>query len=257
MIHGGLVSVSFRTLNPEQIITMTRDAGLTGIEWGGDVHAPHGDVPTAKRVGRLTREAGLHVAAYGSYYRLGETGSDSPDFRNVLDSAVALEAPTIRVWASRRGTRDAKPEDWARVVEDAKRIADLAQAADTRVCIEYHEGTLTDHHESAIDLHDRIAHDNVDLLWQPPYYHDHATNLRSVTAMLSRISNVHVYWWTKGASGEAVRHPLSEAAEQWRGYLDVLAGSPRDRYALLEFVKDDDPERFRHDAATFATLLGG
>ena len=40
----GLCSVSFRKLTVEEIIAAVKDAGLDGIECGGDVHVPHGDV---------------------------------------------------------------------------------------------------------------------------------------------------------------------------------------------------------------------
>ncbi len=46
--HGraGLVSVTFRQLSPEEIVRVAREAGLTVIEWGGDVHVPPGDSTT-------------------------------------------------------------------------------------------------------------------------------------------------------------------------------------------------------------------
>ena len=72
MLIPGLVSISFRNLCPEEIIDITKESGLLGIEWGGDLHVPHGDVPVAAEVGSKTREAGLEVSSYGSYYRFAE-----------------------------------------------------------------------------------------------------------------------------------------------------------------------------------------
>jgi len=43
MIKIGLVSISFRDLFPKQIVDMVAEVGLDAIEWGGDVHVPHGD----------------------------------------------------------------------------------------------------------------------------------------------------------------------------------------------------------------------
>ena len=40
----GLVSVSFRPYTPEDILKAMTKAGLNYIEWGGDVHAPAGDM---------------------------------------------------------------------------------------------------------------------------------------------------------------------------------------------------------------------
>ena len=43
----GLVSISFRSKSVEEIALAARDAGLEAIEWGGDVHTPHGDIAAA------------------------------------------------------------------------------------------------------------------------------------------------------------------------------------------------------------------
>ena len=79
----GLVSVSFRGESPETILHEARAAGLRAIEWGGDVHVPPGDLENARRIGAATREAGLSVAAYGSYYRLGTAEDPAAAFSPV------------------------------------------------------------------------------------------------------------------------------------------------------------------------------
>lgn len=43
MYDLGLVSVSFRNHSAKEIIQAAKDAGLTCIEWGSDVHAPYDD----------------------------------------------------------------------------------------------------------------------------------------------------------------------------------------------------------------------
>ncbi|MHC4505194.1 MAG: sugar phosphate isomerase/epimerase family protein, partial [Planctomycetota bacterium] len=105
MIRSGLTSITFRKLSPEEIVRLTAEAGLDGIEWGGDVHVPPGEVDTARRVASMTSEAGLAVSSYGSYYRVGH---DEPGlFAPVLETAIALGAPIIRVWAGRVASREA------------------------------------------------------------------------------------------------------------------------------------------------------
>ena len=54
MFISGLVSVSFRKESPEAIVAAAAQAGLQGIEWGGDIHVPCGDIENAKRVSALT-----------------------------------------------------------------------------------------------------------------------------------------------------------------------------------------------------------
>ena len=71
-INAGLVSITFRDLSPEEVVQVAVENGLEGIEWGGDVHVPHGNLAVAKKVARQTAEGGLKVASYGSYYRFEE-----------------------------------------------------------------------------------------------------------------------------------------------------------------------------------------
>ena len=103
MFLPGLVSITFRQLSVTEIIALVTQAGLAAVEWGGDIHAPHGDEAQAQAIARMGADAGLRVAAYGSYYRVGhpETGP----FEAVLASAVALGAPHIRVWPGQPGQR--------------------------------------------------------------------------------------------------------------------------------------------------------
>ena len=68
----GLVSVTYRRLPAEAVVRLAKDAGLACIEWGSDVHVPETDPAGARRVGEFTRAAGLSVASYGTYYRLGQ-----------------------------------------------------------------------------------------------------------------------------------------------------------------------------------------
>ena len=75
MIQPGLVSVTFRKLTPAEIVALVKQAGLKGIEWGGDLHVPHGDLVRAREVRELTHEGGLGVAACGSGYSSPTTPS--------------------------------------------------------------------------------------------------------------------------------------------------------------------------------------
>ena len=111
MIHCGLVSVSFRSLPCTEIVRIAKSSGLAGIEWGGDIHVPAGDLAAAEAAAELTAQAGLSVCAYGSYYRAGTDGADfHAAFQKVLDTAVHLGAPVIRIWAGNTGSAQTTPE---------------------------------------------------------------------------------------------------------------------------------------------------
>ena len=252
MIKSGLVSITFRQLTPQQIVDLVAQSGLDAIEWGGDVHTPHGDVAQARAVRQMTEDAGIAIASYGSYYRVGH-GEPVP-FEAVVDSAIALGAPLIRVWAGKQGSDKADAAYWDRVVEDSRAIAHLAQQAGIVVAYEYHGNTLTDTNTTALKLLRDVAHDNVKTYWQPPSGASVEENLCGLTAILPWLTNVHVFSW-RTVDGQRERMLLDAKTEEWAQYLTQVAATGRDHYAMIEFVRDNEPENFLKDAETLKQWL--
>lgn len=244
MIRAGLVSVTFRQLDAASVVDVAVRAGLAGIEWGADVHVP--DEEAAHRVAALTSAAGLRVACYGSYLRLGQAEGDP---RAVVAVAEALGAPLIRVWAGRLPSADAGPTHWAAVISDARKVAALAADAGIDVAFEYHRNTLTDTRESALRLLESVDRPNVGTLWQPEPTRGVDENLGDLESVLPWLRNVHVFSWTPARE----RLPLAAQESAWARYLSLAVGN---RFALLEFVAGDDQERLLADAATLHGLLG-
>ena len=77
--------------------------------------------------------------------------------------------------------------------------------------------------------------------------------LASLRAVRERLRDVHVFHWPNGPQD---RRPLSEGVDHWRAYLAELPPG-RDRYAALEFVRNDEMPRFIQDAEVLCTLLNG
>lgn len=236
----GLVSVTFRQLSAFEVVDLAASAGLRAIEWGGDVHVPVGAHGVAREVAARCADAGIAVAAYGSYYRA------SGAFEPVLDTAVSLGAPLIRVWAGDAGSASA-PFD--AVASDLRRVARLAASAGVEIAVEYHANTVTDTLSSALALFAAVP--ALRPYWQPPIGVSSADARAAVAALLPRLVTAHVFTW--GPTGE--RLPLAAGAYLWRPILATLAAEPGDRYALLEFVRDDSPAAFAEDAATLLRWL--
>ncbi|MFA7230585.1 MAG: TIM barrel protein [Victivallaceae bacterium] len=251
MLKSGLVSISFRKLSVAEIVEMCAKAGLKGIEWGGDVHVPHGDWKAAEAAKRMTADAGLKVAAYGSYYRAGVSEQAGLSFSEVLDSAVELEAPTIRVWAGNKAFAEIEPEEYCAIVEDLLRIGQMAGEQGITVSLECHGNTLTDTNDSAIKLKQDLAGSPVCFYWQPPVGTSFEYRLDGLRQMLPVMTNQHVYHWQPGTK----RCPLAEGTAEWAEYLKLAASVKGTHYALLEFFRDDSGEQFYEDAATLKKLI--
>lgn len=252
MIQPGLVSITFRKLKPQEIVALCQKCGLAGIEWGGDVHAPHGDVEAARQVLALTRGAGLKVAALGSYYRAGESEGEGLKWQQVLASAQAMQAPLIRVWAGKKGSKEAGPAYFRAVVEDLKRICD---AGEILVACEFHSGTLCDSGASARRVMEAVNHPHLKSLWQPANGASVERRLSDLRAVKPWLANVHTFQWAPKGGGD--KRELSEGEAEWKQYLREAGEDGEARWALLEFVRNDLPEQLEADAKTLRSWLAG
>jgi len=242
----GMVSVTFRGLSPREIIELTREAGLDGIEWGADVHAT-GPAAAAEIRGRM---GDLEVFSLGSYYRLG----CGQDFAPEVETARALGAPNIRIWAGPWEPHEASEAERRAAVEEARRAADLCAAAGMTLSFEYHGGTLTSTQESAVRLWREIGRPNLRLYWQPLVSNpteQRAAHLQEL-GQLGALKYLHVYRWI-GPDNE--RRPLSEGIGDWQSWIDAARGGAE--AALLEFVREDDPAQFLEDARTLRQMVKG
>jgi len=252
MLHSGLVSITFRDLAPRAIVDLVAQAGLDGIEWGGDVHVPPGDESRARDVRQITQEAGLAVSAYGSYYRLRDERDEEHAFESVLATAVALGAPVIRVWAGNQSPDSLVKAERRKIAERARQIATQAAAQNIGIAFEYHSRSLTETTGATLELLEGVDHPNSRLFWQPRNGRLPQENLAGLEAVAPHVSNIHCFhWWPTSKD----RHPLAEGEADWQQYLAKIAALPGDRFVSIEFVRDGDPAQFLQDAATLKHWL--
>ena len=250
MSKSGLASVTFRRLNYKEIISLTKEALLNGIEWGGDIHVPAGDAQTAALVGKATVAAGLSVLSYGSYFNVGADGSAAEDFVPALSSAVKLKAPVIRVWAGDKGSAVCGREYFKQTVSNTQTICDMAMQENITVCFEYHRDTPTDNSKSAVSLIKAAGRKNLKTYWQPNPDISFEKNLTELSDVLPYLEHIHVFHWPDNA-----RHPLSGGFDQWQEYINIIKSDGKPHSYILEFVKDDSAEQFLEDAHALLALI--
>lgn len=255
MLQSGMTSVTFRQLTPQQIVELSRQGGLDGIEWGGDVHCPPSLNETVKEnnmeIQKMTANMGLQIFSYGSYCHLGDPDNTNDFFQVLVDTAKQLHASTIRVWAGRKSSADATDSYYRQIARDFYRLCEIAAPAGLTVSTEYHRGSLTDCSPSAVKLLRYVKAPNARTYWQPNPDLSLSENQKELTEVLPYLSNVHLYNWKKGN----IRFPLRDGAENWNKYFSILMTSRRNHNLIMEFVKDDSPEQFLQDAAELAIWM--
>lgn len=251
MIIPGLVSVTFRERSAIDIIELSSECGLKAIEWSENAHVKPGDVGGAHHLYERTIDAGLQVAAYGSYFRLLANEYPEHVFRESLTAAKALHAPLIRIWAGTLPSSAATTDDYTRMALEAKRMAEMAGAEGIKVALEWHRGTLTDTNESSMRLLEEADHANLYCLWQPTpelSVKERCEGLQELAAR-KKLLNLHAYYWERDT-----RRPFSEGMHEWSQYLAQM-DIREDRYILMEFVMDNTVEQLKQDAAALQQLL--
>lgn len=246
----GLVSVTYRSLDPSRIADLAAKAGLQCIEWGGDIHVPHGDTKKAQNVARITRDHGLDVSSYGSYFRLDS--EDDGEHAAVIETALALGAPLIRVWAGKKASAESTPGERLLISRVACNMAAKAATHGLKIAYEYHPNTLTDSIASSAALLSATAHHAICTFWQPPLDADVAQASSSLAAVIPRLANLHVFHWQPAYE----RRPLAEGRLAWAAYLQVARRSGRRHDLLLEFIPNDDPYLLKQEASSLLEIMG-
>jgi len=239
----GLVSVTFRELKPLDIVRLTKESGLDGIEWGGDIHCPPDNAQAASEISALMAQNELTSISYGSYYQVGSFGR----FDHILNTAVKLGAKNIRVWAGDTASIEAGADIWKSVTEDSQRIADMALSFGITISYEYHNDTLADSLDSVLLLINKVNRGNIYTYWQPPINSDVEDNLKSIQELvkMSKLKNLHIF-----TLDGSTRLPLN--ADIWIRY--ARAASPCEPALLLEFVKGDSIQQLLDDAKALTRL---
>lgn len=234
------------------MIRLAQAAQLKVIEWHGLDHVPHGDLDTADRIAQSTLDAGLALAAYGSYYVVGESESQGLSFTTVLQTAKALRAPMVRVWAGNQSPDDASRGCRAHISDEARRIADLAAEEKIKLVFEFHNGTLTETGESCAAFMETVDHANARAYWQPAPELDLNQNLTQLHQVLPWLVGLHVFHWRPTHMD---RHPLAQGELEWAQYLAMARPHHDTLDVLLEFVKGGAVTQLNEDAATLHRLL--
>lgn len=251
MYQLGLVSVSFRDRTPEMLIDAVRQAGLTCVEWGSDVHAPCTDEARLRKIAAAQEAAGISCSSYGTYFRLGVQKPEElePFFR----AASILKTNVLRLWCGVKGSAKYTEAELECLYADCREAAKLAEEKGFTLCMECHNDTLTDCRESAWNLMQKVNSPAFRMYYQPNQLRTPGENEAYATQLAPFTEHVHVFNWDCPGGGPLEKYPLAEAVTQWKRYLNCLPG---DRTLLLEFMPDDRLETLKTEADALRKIAG-
>ena len=243
----GLVSVSFRKHSPEEILKATRNAGLSCIEWGSDVHAPCKDIPKLREIADLQKKYGITCSSYGTYFN--PEIHPLADLTDYIIAAKILGTNILRIWGGTKRGADMTEEELFSFTDTCQKAAALAKAQDVTLCLECHMRSVTETPDFALTLMEAVNSPHFRMYWQPFQWLDTEGSLTVARTVSPYVEHIHVFNW-KGSG----KFPLREGTEAWKRYLSVFK-TPRT--LLLEFMPDDRIETLSDEADALRAIIGG
>lgn len=244
MYRTGLASIAFRHLSVEDVIAAAKNAGLSYIEWGSDIHAPCTDLENIRRVRRLTEEAGLACSSYGAYFNIVK---DAPeDIRGYIAAAKELGVSTIRIWCSGH-PYELTAEEIEKRYDACREIAKIAEKEGVMICAECHSGNLTHDLASSLAFMEAVNSPNFRMYWQPCELLTTEENIAFAKATAPYVTNVHVYYYVN-----KTHTPLSEGKEGWTEYIRALG---TERLFILEHLPEHNEAYLPRQADTLRHIL--
>lgn len=248
MLKLGLTSVTFRSLTAEKIIDFCKECSLSAIEWGSDVHVPKGDIIKAADIAKKCSDAGICVSSYGSYYTVGS----GEDFSEYIAAAKALGAPIIRVWGGHKSSCELTEAEKAFLTEDTKKICRAAQSENIDIAFEYHNNSLTDNAESALELIKRVNEKNLGMYFQ---YDPRVTleeNREALQMLLPCLKTVHIFNIDMNERYSVGEHG---GIKMWSEFVKILKENNADVSMLFEFLKDDTLSGLKKETEIMRSII--
>ena len=241
----GLVSISFRSHTPEEILAAMKVAGLTHIEWGSDVHAPPNDRERLHELVALGEAYGVTVSSYGTYFRIGETPlSELPTY---ISAAKALGTDVLRLWCGDKSGADMTEAEREALLSECRAAARIAEEAGVILCMECHRATFTERTEDSLLLMKAVKSPAFRMYYQPHQWKSIGENRKMAELLAPYVNVLHVFQW-KGSE----RFSLRDGVDEWREYLSCFDGQP----LLLEFMPDDQLETLYTEASALRKIVG-
>lgn len=242
----GLVSVSFRSHTPKEILEAARAAGLSCIEWGSDVHAPCNETERLKQIAELQKEYGIVCSSYGTYFRLGETPIE--ELEKYIEAAKLLGTNILRLWCGSKSGKDMSACERETLLSVCRKVAKIAESSGVALCMECHKKTFTEDPSDAVLLMQSVNSPHFRMYWQPFQWQSSEQNLENAKRIAPFAEHIHVFHWK-----DDKKLPLADAVAEWRRYLNEFSAP---RTLLLEFMPNGTIEELAGEVNALRSIIG-
>jgi sugar phosphate isomerase/epimerase len=234
----GVASVTFRNKTIEQIVEIAENADVSYVEWGADVHVTNRE--EAQKARALCDEHGITVSSYGSYFRVGE--SDVGDWRELCEIASILGASSIRVWLGNQNSEDTDDYTYLRLLEDCRKICDIASEYNILVSPECHDHTFNNNTDAFLKFFADLQRDNFRTYFQSRYLR-YDYDIDRIERTYGYIENVHISYRDLRIEQEG----KSDDKDYLDRFLQLFADKGFDGVVMIEFTEDSSEESFYED----------
>lgn len=234
----GVASVTFRNKTVSEVVEIAKNAGVSYIEWGADVHVKtKEDAKTAKE---LCDKNGIKISSYGSYYRV--LSHDKENWEEICKNAEIMGAASVRVWLGSKNSEEFTEDEYRNLLEEVTDMCEVAEKYNLLVCPECHDNTFNNNTSAIIRLKKDLSKENFRTYFQSRYFRfDY--DMDRIEKTFDFIENVHVSY------RDLYREQRFRKKD--KKYLDKilkkLLQMNFNGIVMIEFVKGSKEKNFRKD----------
>ena len=234
----GLCSVTFRKKTAEDVVALSKKAGISFIEWGGDVHVKTLD--DAKKVKALCDKTDIKISSYGSYFN--SAVYDEGKWRDTCEITKEMGAESIRIWLGKKNSQVTSDKEYHLLLENTKKMCDIAAEYGLMVCPECHDNTFNNNTDAILSFIGDLQKDNFKTYFQSRYFRMEY-DLDRIDRTYPYIKDVHVSY------RDLKREQLFRKKD--KNYLDTLLKKLKDKdfdgIVMIEFVSAGSENNFLKD----------
>ena len=241
----GFTTVTFRKKSVDEIINIAKNNKVDYIEWGSDVHLPYEDNDA---IIKKILDSKVKNLSYGTYYRVGEKDYDK--FEKICNTASKINCKIIRIWLGKMSSIKCSNYIVKDYVLEVQKLCDIAKKYNLIVASEFHNNTLNDNGDTALQFIKNVDRDNYKTYWQP--LGDKKNDFDNLKKVLPYLVVVHVFNWSKNC----VRFSLKLGKKKWKNYIDYIQKNKcNELFYVMEFVKKDSERQFCRDLSCLKGIL--